>query len=86
MAFYTPEYDGSSSGGGFTRRTASETPNGVLVVFTFAAASAKPAYIVSDNVWMRDVTASGTVNWTWNSGAKQATLTIAPTDEIFALE
>lgn len=84
MAFSTPEY--SSSSGGLTEISATETPNGVITVFTFPSATAQPSFIISDNVMMKATTASGTVNWTWNSGTLQATLTIAPTNDIRALE
>ncbi len=71
-------------GGGLTELTATETPNGNLTVFTFAAAAAQPTYIVVDNVWMKAVSKAGTTNWTWNGGTLKATLAIPPTDEIFA--
>lgn len=71
-----------SSGSGFTQLTATETPDGTITVFTFAAASAKPSYLIVDNVWMRSTTKSGSVNWTWNAGSKQATLTIPPSEDI----
>lgn len=77
----------SSSGGGsgFTALVATETPNGALTVFTFAAAAVQPSYIVSDNVWMKAVTKSGTVNWTWNGGLKRATLSVPPQDDIWGV-
>lgn len=74
---------GSSTGGGFTALSATETPNGVLKVFTFASATAQPSYLVVDNVWMKAVTKSGTVNWTWLG--TQATLTIPPVDDIWGV-
>lgn len=73
------------SASGVSTLTSTETPNGSRTAFTFASATAQPSYIVADNVWYRATTKSGTVNWTWNSGTKQATLTIPPTDEIFAI-
>ncbi len=75
----------STGGAGFSTLTATETPNGVLAVFTFAGASAKPSCLVVDNVWMKATTASGTVNWTWNDGLKQATLTIPSVDDIWGV-
>ncbi len=75
----------ASGGSGFTTLTATETPNGVITVFTFAAASAQPSYLVIDNVWMKATSAAGTVNWTWNNGTKKATLTIPATDDLWAL-
>lgn len=74
---------GGSSG--FTMLTATETPNGILTVFTFSLASAQPSFIVVDNVWMQATTKAGTVNWTWNAGLKQATMTIPPSDDIFGI-
>lgn len=73
----------TGGGAGLTELTATETPNGNLTVFTFAAASAQPTYLVVDNVWMKPTSKAGSVNWTWN-GVTKATLTIPPTDEIFA--
>lgn len=71
-----------SGGSGFTQLSATETPDGAITVFTFAAASAQPSFIIVDNVWMKATTKSGAVNWTWNAGAKQATLTIPPNEDI----
>lgn len=71
-----------SGGAGFTQLTATETPDGTITVFTFAAASAQPSYLIVDNVWMRSTTKSGSVNWTWNAGSKQAALTIPPNEDI----
>jgi hypothetical protein len=79
------ELDFAAGGGGITTLAATETPNSSITVFTFSTAAAQPSYIVSDNVWLRATTKSGTVNWTWNSGTKKATLTIAPQDEIYAI-
>lgn len=73
------------SGGGFTPLAATETPNGSLTVFTFSTATAQPTYLVVDNVWMKATTKAGTVNWTWASGPKQATLTIPPADDIWGV-
>lgn len=73
------------AGGGFTSLFATETPNGVLTVFTFSTATVQPSFILSDNVMMRATTKSGTINWTWNAGLQQATLTIPPSDDILAI-
>lgn len=67
---------------GFTALDATETPNGTLTVFTFPSATAKPSYIISDNVLMKATTKAGTVNWTWDNATKKATMTIPPTDDI----
>lgn len=75
----------SGGGGGFSTLTPTETPNGNRRVFTFAAATAQPSYIIVDNVWMQATSKAGTVNWTWNAGALQATLTIPATDDILAV-
>lgn len=77
----------SSGGSGFTTLTATETPSIAVpvFVFTFPAATAKPSFIIVDNVWQRDTTKAGGVNWTWNVGAKQATFTSAPQDDILGV-
>lgn len=75
----------SSGGSGFTKLTATETPNSVLTVFTFSAASAQPSFLVVDGAWMQPTTALGTVNWTWASGTKKATLTIPANDDIYGI-
>jgi hypothetical protein len=76
----------SSAGGGFTTLAPTETPNGTRTVFTFSTATAKPSFIIVDNVWMQATTKAGTVNWTWNNGTKQATCTVAPTDDIIGIQ
>jgi hypothetical protein len=75
----------ATSGGGFTTLLPTQTPNGVLNVFTFAAATAKPSFIIVDNAWQQATTKSGTVNWTWNAGAKQATFTVPPSDDVIGV-
>lgn len=75
----------SSSGGGFSTLAATETPDGNTTVFTFSTATAQPTFILSDNVMQRAVSKAGTVNWTWNAALKQATMTIAPQDDILAI-
>lgn len=75
----------STGGSGFTALAATETPNGSITVFTFSTATAQPSYLVVDNVWLKATTKSGTVNWTWNNGTKQATLTIPPNDDIWGV-
>ena len=77
---------GTGGGGGFTTLQPTETPNGVLTVFTFSTATGQPTFIVSDNAMMQAVTKSGTVNWTWNNGALQATMTIPPQDDIEGIQ
>ena len=72
----------ASTSTGFTELAATETPNGSTTVFTFATATAQPSFIISDNVWLKATTKSGTVNWTWDAGLKQATLTVPPQDDI----
>lgn len=74
------------TGGGFTVLQPTETPNGVRKVFTFSTATAQPTFIVSDNAMTQAVTKSGTVNWTWSSGSKQATMTIPPQDDIVGIQ
>lgn len=70
---------------GLTPLNATETPNGVIKIFTFSGASAQPSYLIVDNVWMKATSAAGGTNWTWNSGAKQATLTVPAADDIWAV-
>lgn len=72
------EFDAPGAGGGFTALVATETPNGSLTVFTFATAGAQPSFIISDGIWMEATDQGSVVNWTWNAGAKTATLTIPP--------
>lgn len=74
---------GTPSTSGMTILSATETPNGTTTVFTYPSATAKPSFIVSDNVWLRDVSKAGTVNWTWSG--TQATLTIPSIDENYAI-
>lgn len=69
---------------GLSALAATETPDGATTVFTFSTATAQPSYILADNTLLRATTQKGTVNWTWSSGSKQATLTIPPQDEILA--
>lgn len=75
----------ASGGSGFTALAATETPNGVITVFTFALASAQPSYIVADGVWTKATGANGQVNWTWNNGTKKATMNVAPLSDIYAV-
>jgi hypothetical protein len=76
----------SSSGvAGFTTLVATETPDGTILVFTFAAATAKPSFIILDGVWTQDTGKNGTVNWTWNNGTKKATVAIAPLSDILGV-
>jgi len=75
----------SSGGSGFTELVATETPSGSTTVFTFAAATAQPTYLVVDNIWLKATTKSGFVNWTWNNGTKKATLTIPPNEDIWGV-
>lgn len=74
-----------SGSGGLTTLAATEIPNGVRKVFTFASATAQPSFILSDNVWMRATSAAGNTNWTWSSGTKQATFTVAPVDDVLGV-
>lgn len=77
----------ASTGGGFTTLTATEIPSSItpVYIFTFPAAIAQPSFIISDNVWQRAITKSGTVNWTWNTGTKQATFIVPPQDEVLGI-
>lgn len=89
-ATVTQNSDGSTTvavtgGSGFTTLDATETPDGNRKVFTFAAASAQPTFIIVDNVWLRATTASGVVNWTWNGGTLKATLTTPANEEVLGI-
>lgn len=64
----------ASGGGGFTALQATETPNGVIKTFTFSTATAQPSYLRLDNVLVKAINKDLSVNWTWASGPKQATL------------
>lgn len=75
----------SGGGGGFSTLAATETPNGVKTVFTFSTATAQPSFLMVDNVWQKAVSKAGTVNWTWASGPKQATLSVPPNDDILGI-
>lgn len=77
---------GTGGGAGFTTLVPTETPNGVITVFTFPTATGQPTFIISDNAMMQAVTKSGTINWTWNNGALQATMTIPPVDDIIGIQ
>ena len=90
-ATITPVGDGSevnitTGGGGFTLLTATETVDGSRTTFTFASATSQPNFIVQDGAMMRATTSRGTVNWTWNSGTKVATMSIPPQDDIAAIQ
>ncbi len=76
----------TGGGGGFTTLQPTETPNGTLTVFTFPTSTGQPTFIVEDNAMMQAVTKSGTVNWTWNNGLQQATMTIPPQDDIVGIQ
>ncbi len=75
----------TAAGGGFTVLAATEIPNGNRTVFTFAAAAAQPTYMRVDGTLTKAVSASGTVNWTWNNGLKKATLAVPAQDDIDAI-
>lgn len=75
----------STGGSGFTVLTATQTPNGIRTTFTFAAATAQPSFIVSDGIWLKATSAAGNTNWSWNNLLKQATLSIPPTDDVWAV-
>lgn len=75
----------ASGGSGFSTLSATQTPNGVITVFTFSGASAQPSYLVVDGLWKLPTNKDSTVNWTWNSGTKQATLSVPAQDDIFGV-
>jgi hypothetical protein len=72
-----------TGGSGATYITPNETPNGNITVFTFPTATAQPSYIWRDGTRMKATAPSGTVNWTWNAGAKTATLSIPANDDCY---
>lgn len=67
----------SSSSSGISLLTATGTKNGLNTAFTFIQ---EPTVIVSDNATYR-------VNfgWTWNAGTSTATMSIAPSYDIFGI-
>ena len=75
----------ASSGGGFTTIVPTETPNGTLTVFTYPSATAQPSFINLDGAMQPATAKSGTIYWTWNAGAKQATCTVPPNDTATAI-
>lgn len=75
----------TTGGGGFSTLAATEIPNGNIKVFTFSTATAQPSYLILDGVWTRAVAADSTVNWTWNSGTKQASVNVPPNDDIIGV-
>lgn len=70
----------------FLKLAPTETPNGSLKIFTFSTAVSQPNFVVSDGAMTQAVSKTGTVNWTWSSGAKQATMSIPPQDDIVAIQ
>ena len=72
-----------SSSGGVLLPT--ETPDGNRTVFTYPSATAKPSFINIDGAVQPEVSDSGTIYWTWNAGALQATLTVPPNDTARAI-
>lgn len=82
----TANFTSLGGGGGFTTLAPTETPDGITTVFTFSTATAQPTFIVSDNAMMQATTKSGVVNWTWNAGAKQATMTLPPNEDIIGIQ
>lgn len=75
-----------SGGGGFATLSSTEIPNGIITVFTFAGASGvQPSYLVVDNVWEKAINKDSSVNWTWNAGLNQATLSVPPTNDIWGV-
>lgn len=72
--------DNSGGGGGFTELPATGTVNGLNAVFGFTQ---QPTYIVSDSAIYKPLDNNGNVQWTWNSGTSQATMTIPPSSSIF---
>lgn len=75
----------ASGGSGFTTLTATETPDGLTSIFTFAAATAQPSFLLLDFVWTPAVSKNGTVNWTWNNGTKKATVNVPPLADILGV-
>lgn len=78
----------SSGGGGFTKLSATEPVDGSRKIFTFATASIQPSLLVSDGVELTplDQTVAQNVQWTWNEGLLQATMTTPPQFSIFAIK
>lgn len=77
---------GTGGGGGFTVLQPTETPNGVRTVFTLSTATGQPTFVISDNAMMQATSKAGTVNWTWNGGTLQVTMTIPPQDDLVGIQ
>lgn len=67
---WVPVTVSSSSGGALTPIRSTETPDGIISVFTFPS---KPTYIVSGGAWYEE-----TDGWSWNAGTSQATMISTP--------
>lgn len=76
---------GTGTGSSLTTLEASEIPNGNINTFTFLGATVQPNFILIDGAMTRAVSRSGVVNWTWNMGAKQATLATYPAEDVLAV-
>ncbi len=81
----TFDYVNTSGSGGFTilEKTSGAIDNS-NTVFGF---SQLPTFIVVGGIWYRSTTAGGTVNWTWNAGTLQATLSgpVGTAGEVFGV-
>lgn len=75
-------------GGGFTKLSPTEVVDGTRKVFTFASAITQPTIVVSDGVELTptDQTVSQNIQWSWNSGLLQATLSVPPQFSLFAIQ
>lgn len=78
----TVTISGGGGGGGMTELAATGGVNGLNKTFTFTEL---PTYIVIDHAWYKQLNSRGTTNWTWNGGTLTATLTFAPTEDIFGI-
>ena len=76
----------AGGGGGFTVLQPTETVDGIRTVFTFATATAQPSYMLIDGLMKPPTTNAGSIIWTWNSGALQATFTTPPQDDLFGIK
>jgi hypothetical protein len=86
-----PKNDGGftivgGAGGGFTAYDSTEIPDGTITIFTFPTIPSQPTYLRIDNTLTKAVSKSGGINWTWDNGLKQATLSVPPQDDIEAIK
>lgn len=71
-----------SGGGTFTILTTTDKVDGINKVFGFTS---QPSLVVSDGGQYQAKDNNGNTQWTWDSVAKQVTMSLAPQYSIFGL-